>query len=299
MAKNENFKSIKELAIQNKVKPASNAVGDKNFAKYLNSPLVKPLNLTSDELRKFAPIIKQMVDEDEKCRSLSDVCSNPTNHHIALIRINDELEVVSIPCEKMERIVRIKPKYLIRNFANNLLNVKIDSTFFKKVDPTKEKLLNLYYNMVKTNHIDHGIYVYGAMGIGKTFTSIALANEFANLGHTIAFVFVPDIVYELKQGFNKESSLNNELVDKMKNADILFLDDIGAEDTNMWFYNEYLLIVLNYRMQNDKPTFFNSNLCIEDFHAKLYKLMNHSLNAKKCIVSNLVLFSASFELSNI
>jgi primosomal protein DnaI len=233
MAKNENFKTIKELMTQNKMKSLHADTSDAGFAKYINSPLVKPLNLSDEELRRYASVIKRMVDDDEKCRSLSDACANNTNYHISLVRNNGEIEVVSIPCEKMERIVRIKPKYLIRNFANNLLNVKIDSTFFKTVDPTKQKLLNLYYAMVKNNRVDHGIYVYGQMGIGKTFTSIALANELANLGHTIAFVFVPDIVYELKQGFNKENSLNNELIEKMKSADILFLDDIGAEDTNM------------------------------------------------------------------
>jgi primosomal protein DnaI len=69
----------------------------------------------------------------------------------------------------------------------------------------------------------------------------------------------------------------------MKFADVLFLDDIGAEDTSVWFYNNYLLVVLNYRMQNNKPTFFNSNLSLEMFGRKLMVLMHKSINADRLV----------------
>jgi primosomal protein DnaI len=177
-----------------------------------------------------------MVDEQEQCDNAAlDVCTNPSFYHIRLIR-NDKgkLETISIPCEKVQNTEQIKSKYLIRNFADTYLNVLLTpKSIGKLVDPTKAKLLEQYKKLVKQNKIEHGIYVYGAMGIGKTYTSIALANELAYIGKSIAFVFVPDMVYELKQGFTKDSSINGELVDKMKFADVLFLDDIGAEDTSV------------------------------------------------------------------
>jgi DNA replication protein DnaC len=73
------------------------------------------------------------------------------------------------------------------------------------------------------------------------------------------------------------------LVDKMKNADVLFLDDLGAEDTSTWFYNEHLLIILNHRMQNNKITFFNSNLSMESLEKKLLILTKKSANVNRLL----------------
>jgi primosomal protein DnaI len=137
---------------------------------------------------------------------------------------------------------------------------------------------------LKTNDAGHGIYVYGPMGIGKTFTTIAFANELANRNNTVAFIFVPEIILKLKNGFDVNSDTDNfEFVNKLKKVDFLFLDDLGAEETNLWFYSEYLLIILNHRMQHHKPTFFNSNLNIDEFEKKLIILMHKSLSAKRLI----------------
>lgn len=137
---------------------------------------------------------------------------------------------------------------------------------------------------MKKNDKSHGIYVYGTMGIGKTFTSIAFANELANKNNTVVFIFVPEMVLKLKEGFKVDSGTDNfDFVNKMRNADYLFLDDLGAEETSLWFYSEYLLVILNHRMQHNKPTFFNSNLSIDKFAEKLNKLMHWSLNAQRLI----------------
>jgi primosomal protein DnaI len=72
-------------------------------------------------------------------------------------------------------------------------------------------------------------------------------------------------------------------VNKMKNVDVLFLDDLGAEDEKIWFYNNYLLIILNHRMDHNKLTFFTSNLSIDSFYKKLSNLMHKSFNAERLV----------------
>ncbi|MDR3330187.1 MAG: ATP-binding protein [Mycoplasmataceae bacterium] len=256
-----------------------------DLSQYQHHPLVESLKLSDKEFKQFFGVIVKMIAEQKLCDETPNVCSNVTAYHTRLIRSDkNKLEVVSVPCEKVQNMEQIKSHYLIRNFADTNLNVLLTpKSIGKLVDPTKAKLLEHYKKLAKQETIDHGIYVHGAMGIGKTYTSIALSNELALSGKTIAFVFVPDMVYELRQGFDKDSSSNGELVDKMKFADVLFLDDIGAEDTSVWFYNNYLLLILNYRMQNNKPTFFNSNLSLESFVRKLSELMHRSINADRLI----------------
>ena len=44
----------------------------------------------------------------------------------------------------------------------------------------------------------------------------------------------------------------------------LDLDDIGAEQSTPWVRDEVLQVILQYRMQEDLPTFFTSNFNFED-----------------------------------
>lgn len=243
------------------------------FKKYRNSEIIKRLNLTDAEFRKYIYVIKQMVESN-----------NINGYFPELVRINGKLEVKTTIKENIARRLRVRSNYLIKTFPDENLDITLSKEYFNKVDPTKAKVLNWYKQYLIDNDNSHGIYIYGQMGIGKTFTSIAFANELANKNNTIAFIFVPEMVLKLKEGFKTNSDVDNfEFINKMREADYLFLDDLGAEETSLWFYNEYLLIILNHRMQYNKPTFFNSNLSIDEFEKKLVVLMHKSLNAHRLI----------------
>ena len=45
------------------------------------------------------------------------------------------------------------------------------------------------------------------------------------------------------------------LVDEIKLSEVLILDDIGAEQSTAWVRDEILQVILQYRMQEDLPTF--------------------------------------------
>src|SRR5699024_4019588 len=54
-----------------------------------------------------------------------------------------------------------------------------------------------------------------------------------------------------------------EKIDAFKNADVLMLDDIGAETFWAWFRDEVLGSILQYRMMERLPMFFTSNYKME------------------------------------
>jgi DNA replication protein DnaC len=208
----------------------ANDVIKSDIDKYKNHPLIQPLNITEVEFKKYGALIKRIIREEETCAANPNDCYLIGKQHLRLIRdSNNKLTPIFIPCEKTAQLTNIKEHYLIHSFGTDYFKVRIAKAFFNKVDKTKADLLNLYKRYIDKKSIEHGIYLYGDMGIGKTYTSIALANEMANLGFKIAFVFLPDIIYELKQGFSHENNNNDEIMHKMMMADILFLDDFGAE----------------------------------------------------------------------
>ena len=49
----------------------------------------------------------------------------------------------------------------------------------------------------------------------------------------------------------------------------MLLDDIGAENCSAWARDEVLGPILQYRMESHLPTFFTSNLTIEELETSL------------------------------
>ena len=54
--------------------------------------------------------------------------------------------------------------------------------------------------------------------------------------------------------------LREDINDEVKKTEVLVLDDIGAESNNDWIRDNILQVILQYRMQENLPTFFTSNL---------------------------------------
>lgn len=111
-----------------------------------------------------------------------------------------------------------------------------------------------------------GLYLTGSFGSGKTYLIAALLNEMAKNKVCCALVYYPEFLRSLKSSFQTDYS---EKFDFIKKSPILLLDDIGAENQSNWSRDEVLGPILQYRMQNHLPTFFTSNLTLEELETSL------------------------------
>lgn len=103
-----------------------------------------------------------------------------------------------------------------------------------------------------------GLYLYGQPGTGKSYMLSGLANKFAREGKSVCFVKVPMMIQEFKQNLS-DDEYRKDFLWKLRNCDILILDDIGAESPTPWTRDEILLPVLDERMNRKKKTYFTSN----------------------------------------
>lgn len=107
-----------------------------------------------------------------------------------------------------------------------------------------------------------GLYIHGEFGIGKSYILGCIANELKEKSISSILVYVPEFLRDLKAGF--KDGTTDEKFRTIKNADVLILDDLGAEDVTPWARDEIITGLLHNRMVDNKPTFISSNFNISD-----------------------------------
>ena len=141
-----------------------------------------------------------------------------------------------------------------------------------KDDKARLPIIKYFKEFMDHYHDDSkpkGIYLTGSFGSGKTYLIAALFNEMAKKGIKSILVYYPDFLRNLKASFSSENNEYSEKFDHIKKIPLLLLDDIGAETVSNWSRDEILGSLLQYRMDNHLPTFFTSNLTLEELEKAL------------------------------
>ncbi|HEX8732251.1 MAG TPA: ATP-binding protein [Ktedonobacterales bacterium] len=99
----------------------------------------------------------------------------------------------------------------------------------------------------------------GGYGVGKTHLAAAIAHERLAAGQSVFFSIVPDLLDHLRAAFAPSSEMPyDELFDKVREAGVLVLDDLGAENATAWA-TEKLFQIINYRYNYRMPTVVTTN----------------------------------------
>lgn len=106
-----------------------------------------------------------------------------------------------------------------------------------------------------------GLYLSGSFGVGKTYLLGAIANELAAQGIKSTLVHFPTFAVNMKGSISRHTT--DQERDAVKESPILMLDDIGADALSPWLRDDVLGVILEYRMQEELPTFFSSNFTMD------------------------------------
>lgn len=162
---------------------------------------------------------------------------------------------------EQEKLKNIKDRINLINLPSSLKDASFGQIDLKKNrDEIFERLANFvadYPNYQKA------VYLYGDFGIGKSYLMAALAHELSvERGASTTLVHYPSFVLDVKNAIS--SGLVKDKIDQVKTAQVLILDDIGAEQSSPWMRDEILQVILQHRMQENLPTFFTSNFSFAD-----------------------------------
>lgn len=119
-------------------------------------------------------------------------------------------------------------------------------------------------NIVQMQKQGIGLYVCSSVkGSGKTRFVCSLANELMQKHQkAVKFTTSLKIIEEIKATWNSQNkSSENKLINDLTYADVLIIDDFGAESGKDWI-NEKFYGIINGRYTDKKITIFTSNYSI-------------------------------------
>lgn len=108
-----------------------------------------------------------------------------------------------------------------------------------------------------------GLYIYSkTKGSGKTLLACSLANGvMEHLDICVKFVSVPELLEMTKKSY--KDFMEKEDIERIRTAELLILDDIGAEIKKEWVDTE-LFRLIDYRYSNQRVTIFTSNISMNN-----------------------------------
>ena len=129
-------------------------------------------------------------------------------------------------------------------------------------DRSKNRVVvyNAINNFIATyaiGDVPKGLYLWGKNNMGKTYALSALATELRKKHISTIIAYYPDLVREFKSRVS--TGTLEEVISKLKQVEVLMLDDIGGEGDSAWVRDEILGPILQYRLLDNKPTCFSSN----------------------------------------
>jgi len=233
------------------------------------------VDLPKETLMKYTTKIEKSSCELKKCKKCKNIfeCQNEVTGYVYYPQKNEnDIEFCYIPCKykkEIDKANQYKDNIYYFNISENLRNASMAAIDTK--DKNRFEAIKWVNDFIKgyTQGIKQkGIYLNGNFGCGKTYLLSAMLNELAKEGHKVAMVYYPEFLRTLKESFNGTDEFKNKF-NYIKKVEILLLDDIGAETVTEWSRDEILGTILQYRMEENLPTLFTSNLTIEELENHL------------------------------
>lgn len=239
-----------------------------DFKKFTNS-----INLSDKELMKYTSSLMQCFTEMENCKKCKEIenCNNQVNGCIYKpIIVDGNINFVYKTCKYKNKILHdieyIKNGYFFE-VSKEVRNARMKDIYTD--DKNRTELIKWLINFIKeykNGKITKGLYLSGNFGSGKSFLVSAMINELIKEGYKGALIYYPEFLRSLKASFGKDF---DEQFNYAKKADLLLIDDIGAENISAWSRDEILGPIIQYRMDEKLPTFFTSNLSLDELEIHL------------------------------
>ena len=248
---NDRFQAIKQEILQHP-----------EVAQFLNEHQEQ---LTDEMIDRSISNLNEFIQEQAKFR-VSDPTQIAPGYEPKLVLQSYGIDVTYVPTEALieaQEAEKVKKRVTTIDMPRDIRHASFD-----QFEVTNERMLALdeslkfieSYTQAGKQFVP-GLYFQGSFGVGKTYLLGAIANELAERGYQTTLVHFPTFAVEMKNAIGTNTT--GEKLDAVKKTPVLMIDDIGADSMSSWIRDDVLGVILQYRMQEQLPTFFSSNFSMK------------------------------------
>lgn len=137
---------------------------------------------------------------------------------------------------------------------------------FKKFNNEQEKAFKKAVEFARNfdRNNPSNLFFQGRFGTGKSHLSVSVAKTLKDKGHSVIFLSSPKLLSKFRETYNANNEQTEaDLLAAIANADLVVLDDIGAEGEIKGWGMQKLFEVIDSR--SGKHSVFSTNLISSDF----------------------------------
>lgn len=211
------------------------------------------------------------LDETSKCPKCG-------KHRLGIIKMHGIEKQVQIMCEcekkeeqakkeAMERKEKLARLQKLKSLSVLKIIDKDEKIREVRMSDLKETKENQYAIMLAKRYVDkfdmmkvnrQGLLFYGPVGTGKSFIATAIATELLEKEYPV----VMTSFIQLLTAIRKFTTDEDELINRLNMADLLIIDDLGAENTTDYAL-EKVYNIIDTRYRCGKPVIITTNLTFE------------------------------------
>ena len=274
-----------------------------NYIKALEDPRFKSLismaKIKEELASKYTTRLMDSAIEVDNCKNCPCLasCKNEIKGCYLYPNINEKTINFSYNTCRYKNKEKYKDNLVIFDIPKSIKEASMREIY--KTDKNRLPIireLKEFINNYGTEENIKGIYLHGSFGSGKTYLIAALFNELSKKNVKSIIIHVPELLRDLKDSF---SSNYSDKFYRLKHTPLLLLDDIGAEYLTAWGRDEVIEPILQYRMDENLPTFFTSNFTLEELE-KHFSVASNSVDKVKArrIMERIKQLSKEVELSS-
>ena len=234
----------------------------------------------------FDALRNYKLADDEVLRDDVIYCANCNTIRVFPDFVNDDGTLIHIACQcrdmahrklenaekewaRKQKIAQLKEISLMdeRYSTVSFMNTRTDNPDLKKA---YDKCVDYCLNAHKNCYDGKGIYISGAVGVGKTHLTACMANELLEQGFKVKFTNISRIADLILT--NDTTELN-----QVRNCDFLFLDDFGKDvvmknNQDTWLQSK-IYNIINDRYIGERPIIITSNSTLRTLMQKGYDIV--------------------------
>ena len=245
--------------------------------------------MTDEVMDKNITKIYDFVRDINYCRKCPGIKKCKKDNAYVISKVTYSYGVVEnqlIPCPEILKRVTFERQFLVRDFADEWLDV-----IMSDINKSKEKTQAASnYMKYLRNEEYNWLYLTGGIGSGKSYLAAAMSIDLAKRGlkgkSPICFINASKRFLELSDLNKQKSDEFKKKLELYSTVPVLIIDDFGHEFKNDFIRDAIVNEIITTRCNKKLFTIFTSNFTLEEIEI-LYSTSNAGAIMSKQIVKTI------------